>query len=169
MKNKKAQLKMFENVGVLVVFFFLLGIAVVFYFNHQSQAFAIEQKKLLELRSLQLAQQVQNLPELDCHYGSVRIDGCIDKIKLNIFKDIILNNKEKYYDLFGNSNITIKEIYPQQKEDTLYEEIPLNKFVSRVYKIPLLLFDSTDQNAHCKGQLGRCSLAILDVTYYEER
>ena len=160
---------MFENVGVLVVFFFLLGIGVVFYFNHQSQAFAIEQKKLLELRSLQLAQQVQNLPELDCHYWSVRIDGCIDKIKLDIFKDIILNNKEKYYDLFGNSNITIKEIYPQQKEDTLYEEIPLNKFVSRVYKIPLLLFDSTDQNAHCKGQLGRCSLAILDVTYYEER
>lgn len=175
MKNKKAQLKMFENVGVLVVFFFLLGIGVVFYFNHQSQAFAIEQKKLLELRSLQLAEQMYNLPELDCHYGSVRIDGCIDKIKLNIFKTIIENKKEQYFDIFAYSTIKINQIYPVQEEIILYDEKisydekPLEKFVSRVYKIPVLLFDSTDQNAHCKGQLGRCSLAILDVTYYEER
>ncbi|MEK6857974.1 MAG: hypothetical protein AABX39_05290, partial [Nanoarchaeota archaeon] len=66
----KAQVKMFENIGVLVVFFFLLGIGIVFYSNYQSQSLAVEQKKLLELRSLKLAEQMYNLPELDCHYGS---------------------------------------------------------------------------------------------------
>ncbi len=166
----KAHVKMFENVGVLVVFFFLLGVGAVFYFNYQSQSLAVEQKKLLELRSLQLAEQMYNLPELDCHYGSVRIASCIDSMKLEIFKNLISGNKENYFDLFANSRISLKEIYPQEKQESiLYEEKPLEKTVSRVYKIPVIIFDATKQDEHCAGQLGKCSLAILDVTYYEQR
>ena len=72
--------------------------------------------------------------------------------------------------LFANSKISIKEIHPREKtEILLYEEKPLEKTVSRVYKIPVIIFDATKQDEHCAGQLGKCSLAILDVTYYEQR
>lgn len=165
MNNKKAQIQMFENIGVLVVFFFLLALGIVLYFNYQSKSIADYQKKISELKAFHLSQQLYNMPELDCHYGGIRINGCIDDLKLQIFSQQIQANKEDYFDILGFSEIKIKQVYPQSQEFVLYEEKPQNKYTSRVFTIPVILF-SQKENSHCAGQLGSCSLALMEVTYY---
>lgn len=110
----RAQIKMFETVGVLIVFFILLVTAGAFYFGLQRQSIDQERFSTADNVGLQTALRVIDLPELDCSlFGTVR-DNCIDKYRLESFSDLLKNDDvvEDYFSGFGFSTITVRDVWP---------------------------------------------------------
>jgi len=159
---KKAQIKMFETIGVLVVFFFLLIIGSVFYFKIQTSSTERELDKQIQLRSLESAQLATFLPELDCSFASVQKQNCFDKLKLEIFPDITANNIEYYFSMFGNANITVRQIFPKSDdfEITIYDR-PLEEYSDLTKSlIPVLLYDPVTKDS---------AFGVMEVTTYAAR
>jgi len=121
MKNKKsAQIKMFETIAILVVFFFLVGFGLIFYSRIVQVTSSAKQDEATILKSIQVAEEVFFLPEIQCSkYGNPE-DNCIDLYKLDAFKALISSNKVYYFELFGYNEITINEIYPEKNNWQLY-------------------------------------------------
>ena len=118
---------MFETIGVLVVFFFLLAIGSVIYFGVQKSALQKEKVKASEQYAFQIVLKSLYLPELDCSFLVTQKDNCIDKIKLAKLSNLIKNNESvllDYYNDFGYAGITISEVFPEQESWKMYENIP---------------------------------------------
>jgi hypothetical protein len=112
--NTRAQIKMFETIGVLVVFFFILIAGAAFYFSLQESSLQKELAQQAQLRSLQSAQQAAFLPELDCSFVGVARENCFDTLKLDAFAGLMResSNRDAYFGLFGFANITVRQAYP---------------------------------------------------------
>ena len=128
--NPRGQIKMFETVGVLVVFFFLLATGSIFYFGAQKSALQKEKIKASEQYAFQIVLKSLYLPELDCSFLVTQKDNCVDRIKLNALAQLIAtDNKAKtdYYSEFGYATINVSEAYPGNSTWTLYENVPTER------------------------------------------
>lgn len=145
----KAQLKMTESIGVLIVFFFLIIIGFMFYTQFQTAAIQEKKQELTAQRALQIAQIASNLPEIQCSFGAeeVVVKGvCLDLLKLKTFQNF---ETLFYYDLLFYSNISVRILYPgslpshveEIVESPIYENVP-EEFTSkiRIY-FPVLVRD----------------------------
>jgi len=140
---RRAQIKMFETVGVLVVFFFLLIIGSVFYFGAQKSALEKEKIKASEQYAFQIVLKSLYLPELDCSFLVTQKENCIDKIKLEKLAELIQGEaKTDYFTEFGYSTITVSEIFPGSTSINLYENIPEEHIEKLVTQSPILLYDA---------------------------
>ena len=157
----KAQIKMFETVGVLVVFFFLLVVGAVFYFNVQESAMEKELKKQVLLRSLQAAQRATFLPELDCSFLSVTKENCFDLRKLEVFPDLVEEREQDYFRMFGYANITVKKVFPESDDFYLMYIKTLDEYSDATKSlIPVLLYDPV---------LRTYDFGVIEVTTYASR
>lgn len=144
MKMKRGQIKMFETVAVLVVFFFLLFTGSIFYFGAQKSSLQKEKIKSSEQYAFQIALKALYLPELDCSFLVTQRDNCVDKIKLQKLSQLISTNTEAYTDYFsefGYATITVSEAYPQQTNLTLYENKPDQITGKLATQSPILMYD----------------------------
>ncbi len=157
----KAQIKMFETIGVLVIFFFLLIAGAVFYFNIQESALKKELAQQAQLKSLQAAQRAMFLPELDCSFVSVQRENCFDRFKLAAFQTVTQAQsraKEAYFGLFGYATITITEVYPQPGLSTVIYDHPPEEYVRALKsRSPVLLYDSVAKQS---------AFGLMEVTTY---
>lgn len=115
-----------ETVAVLAVFFIILIIASVFYFNLRRGSIIKEQEEEALSRSTSVVQRVLALPELQCSRNNIIESSCIELAKLEN-SNIMAGNAQFYYDLFGFSKITVHIVYPQSTFSSyiLYEnELP---------------------------------------------
>src|SRR3989338_9039181 len=140
--KKKSQIQMAETIAVLFVFFILIAVGFMFYgrvilCNVQSQ-----KDEFVQLQSISIAQRAMFLPELQCSEDIVEeITGCIDLFKIEASQDIIAQNSRYYYDLFEFSNITLKQIYPNENNWVIYER-KTDTFESKfITNIPVSLYD----------------------------
>jgi hypothetical protein len=160
---KKAQIKMFETIGVLVVFFFLLVAGAVFYFQMQKSSIAKDLAKQSELRALQSAQRAVFLPELDCSFAGVRCENSFDKYKLVALKDIILQDshtRQVYFSAFGYSNISVREVFPGNEFSVpLYDNPPPEYKRAPKTLLPVLIYDPVSRNS---------TFAVMEVTTYAQ-
>ena len=127
---KRAQIKMFETIGVLIVFFFLLATGSIFYFGAQKSALGKEKIAASEQYAFQIVLKSLYLPELDCSFLVIQRDNCIDKIKLNKLAQLIRQNdavKQDYFNEFGYATIHVNEAFPSNSSWTLYEDIPTER------------------------------------------
>ncbi len=158
---KKAQIKMFETIGVLIVFFFILIAGAVFYFNIQKSSMQKELFKQVQLRSLKSAQRAVFLPELDCSFVSVQRENCFDKIKLIALQDVLNEDallKEVYFTSFGYMNLSVTEIYPNNDFSTIIYERPPEEYRSALKsRLPVLLYDPVSRDY---------SFGMMEVTTY---
>jgi hypothetical protein len=115
---------MFETIGILVVFFFLLVIAAMFYFNLKKSEIEKELTKQTELRAFRTSETIFYLPELDCSFSVMSVPTCFDELKLNNTKEIFQKGKFYYSEIFGASTIKIKKIWPSESEMVLYDSKP---------------------------------------------
>ena len=142
---KHAQIKMFETVAVLVVFFFLLITGSVFYFGAQKSALQKEKVKVSEQYAFQVVLKALYLPELDCSFLVTQKDNCIDKIKLERLSKLI-NSSETvsadYFNEFGYASIAVSEAWPGDSNWKLYENIPPDYLSKLVTQSPILLYDA---------------------------
>jgi hypothetical protein len=156
MKNKKAQVHMMETIAVLLIFFVIIIISFSFYIK--TTTYRLDQKttKSQELESIRVSQTISFLPELQCSSKNIVTDNCFDKFKLNAFESLDESNKAMtYYPLLFYSTITIREIFPQTLNWTLYNKTRGSS--SYLTSIPVLLYNPlTKKNA----------FGLLDVRYY---
>ena len=159
MKTKKAQIKMFETIAVLLIFFVLIGFGLIFYGKIQGQGFQERQEENFELKAIQTAQVVSFLPELQCSSNNIIVDDCFDILKVEALSEIISNpqnqklKNEYYYDLFGFSSITIEQVYPLPVASWLIYEKTIEKTKAKSsIKIPISLYDP-DSRAYNFGIL----------------
>ncbi len=121
---------MFETVGVLVVFFFLLAIGSVIYFGVQKSALQKEKVRASEQYAFQIVLKSLYMPELDCSFLVTQKDNCIDKIKLSKLSNLIKNDENvllDYYNDFGYATVKVEEAFPGNEKWTMYENIPTEK------------------------------------------
>ncbi len=150
MKTKKAQIKMFETIAVLLIFFILIGFGLIFYSKIQGQGFQAKTDENFELKAIQTAQLVSFLPELKCSSDGVPTKDCFDKLKVDALNEVLNNPQNKdikdgyYFDIFGFSNITIEQIYPSIQDNNwaIYEKIPDDYKAKSSIKIPISLYDA---------------------------
>lgn len=117
---KKAQVKMTESIGVLIVFFFLIVIGFIFYTKFQTVSFYEQKGKIMSQKAVEIAQIASHLPEIQCSFGTqegaVEKSACLDLIKLQSAQELLAENSIYYYDLLYYSNITVNITYPDQSE-----------------------------------------------------
>lgn len=167
---RKAQIKMAENIGILVIFFFLLVIGLVFYSSIQKRSLSYEVEKIVGKSAVQVAHTAASLPELQCSQpleSEVGRMGCIDKYKLVAFSTLndSLGNDDFmlfYYDFLKNSRISLRELYPELGEYIVIYDNPLENASSIIpAHIPVFLFDELQNRP-----LGAYSLGDLKVEVY---
>ena len=78
---KKAQVKMFETIGVLVIFFFLIVLGLSFYFVIAKKGAVEQYEKAAQLKGIEIIRKAITLPELDCARVGVQVENCFDKLK----------------------------------------------------------------------------------------
>jgi len=157
--SRKAQIKMFETIAVLVVFFFILIFGVSFYFVIQRSSYNRQVERNAQLLSVQISQKVSDLPELDCALTGIRIDNCVDQVKLNKLNEALENDTKKlvYFNVLGYSEVVVRQIYPSGDDLEIYSRLP-NSFSSAYKnKIPVLLYDPVEE---------KYGFAALEVTTY---
>jgi hypothetical protein len=155
---KKSQIRMGETIAVLIIFFFLLVFGAIFYFQVQKSKIYTNNQEQIYQESIKISQGVSYLPELQCSHQNIIDDNCFDLYKLNIAAKHINNNRNFYFPLFGNSNVTIEEIYPSQKKWVIYENVLPSSVAGRIPTyIPISLYNATKRSY---------SFGVLTVIYY---
>ena len=159
---RRGQIQMFETIGVLIVFFFLLVAGAAIYFNIQASSLQKELQKQAQSRSLQAAQRAMFLPELDCSFVSVQRENCFDILKLTAFPEVLDEiGPEAYFRMFGFATINVTEIYPEQKSYPLiYDNPPDEYFRAIKSRSPVILYDPV---------LETSAFGLMEVTTYSAR
>jgi len=160
-KGKKAQIKMFENVAVMIIFFFLLIFGASFYFTLQKASLQTQVERINQLAAVQQALRLTYLPELDCSFIGVQKENCFDKFKVDSFAESNPTQNLAYFNIFGYSNITLKTIYPYPETKTIYDRTPPNISSSTQTQIPVLVCENG-----CDPLNLQYSFGVLEVDYY---
>ena len=162
--KKKSQIKLFESLAVLVVFFFLLVFGISFYFVLQKASINRQLTQQEELKFIQLVQKVSTLPELECSEVGIQLDNCIDILRLKTMQSLLVSSaavRQKYYDIFGFSRIVVEKIYPEESERiTLIDQqrsTSNNATAFDVVQVPLALYNPLDKSF---------SFGVLEVRRY---
>jgi len=158
-KGKKAQIKMFENVAVMIIFFFLLVFGASFYFTLQKASLQTQVERINQLAAVQQALRLTYLPELDCSFLGVQKENCFDEFKVVSFHDNKPENNLAYFNIFGYSNITLKRIYPAGPDIPIYNRT-INSSYTRT-QIPVLVCENG-----CDPLNLQYSFGVLEVDYY---
>lgn len=155
-KFKKTQIRMGETIAVLIIFFFLLVMGAVFYFNVQRSNLYSNQEEYYAQESIKVSQIVSYLPELQCSDENIITDNCYDIYKLSAANDYILNNSIYYFPFFRYSEITVKEVYPGNSQWVIYNFSNNNSAVIPTFT-PISLYNPTTK---------RYSFGILYIGYF---
>ena len=150
---------MFETIGVLVVFFFLLAIAGTLYTKIQKSNLEKEIKRQSELAATQIAERAFFMPELDCTFLAVKVPNCFDTEKIKAFESLEDTKKiDVYFPSFGQSKIQIKKIWPTGEAPTqIYKYEPTKKGSELLSRSPVLLYDAKPNKYY---------FGVIEVTAY---
>jgi len=160
---------MVETIAVLIVFMFLVFLGYSFYAGIQQRSFNTQLREIRAKEAVQISLKTYFLPELHCSFGTrLEAQGCIDVLKYYELKNLIEDNdnvKQFYFQIFGNSNISLIQNYPMtsfylgdQGWVPLSPDIPgstidlfssaLPDVSSRVTQMPVTIYDPrTKQHA----------------------
>ena len=122
-KSQRAQVRMFESIATMFVFFILLVFGFTFYARMQEANMYSKIEERRQLRIVELAEKIKNLPELGCSSNAVLQQDCFDTIKLEKVRAMAQDPdySEYFYDLITYGSISIEEIYPNAKTYQIYE------------------------------------------------
>ncbi|MEK6943184.1 MAG: hypothetical protein AABX00_03930 [Nanoarchaeota archaeon] len=141
MKKKKSQIQIGETISVIFVFFILLLIGFMFYAKVLKGNAAIESDELAQLRSVEIAQRVMFLPEMQCSTDVTDSKNCIDKLKVESAKNVMNLNAVEYFDILGFAKIKILQVYPSYEETEIYSK-DLSDFKNKFStNVPVSIYD----------------------------
>ncbi len=162
----KAQIKMIETIGVLVVFFILILFGVVFYAQYQKASIREQKDAVVVKRAVTTSLKTFYLPELRCTKAfDVSFTACVDIHKAEIFKDNINEDYNFYTNIFGKSHIYLQNL---MKNETIqfYNGTPAEWTKKIPIKFPVSIYDATAPGT-CGDIIGVCDFGVLNVDVYE--
>lgn len=138
--RRKAQIRMTETIGIIIIFFVLIVFGLIFYSNYQKTALIKQRNQILEKDAIGLSLEITYLQELSCEQTE-QIGTCIDLYKLKALTEISQDNSF-YSNLFGSADIYIHDII-NNKTYELYNS-RLTNFTKRTrVRTPILLRNVT--------------------------
>ncbi len=143
--GRKAQVKMGETIAIMFIFFILLVVGAIFYMNMQRATVKQDIAQAYELRSVEVAQVISFLPEVQCTESNVIKPSCFDIYKLIGLSKVATSAEglNIYSNEFGTTTIKLTKLYPPGGEWTLYNN-PKATFTSApVSNIPIMLYNAT--------------------------
>ncbi len=169
-KNRKAQMKMMENVAVMIIFFMLLMLGFIFYGKIGGASVKQDIEKYTQQQAVKLAKVVAALPEVRCSEENVPVQDCFDLLRVEAASSRIKDsaNERYYFEILGYSRVAIEEKYPGNGSIEVYdiqpnltnaaniEEITFNYIP--IY-IPITLFNAT---------VNQYSFGVLEVGIYNK-
>lgn len=118
--KSKAQIKMFETLAILFIFFMLLTFGIIFYGRVQKTTISQETQEIVILNAIQVSERASFLPDVQCSFDNIPVDDCIDVEKVQALSNIYLDNLAYYYNIFGFSEILINQTYPDAGAWVIY-------------------------------------------------
>jgi len=146
--GRRAQVKMFETIGVLIVFILIFAIGLRVYGRVQEQSFMDAKNKFEQFDAIKMSSIVSHLPELVCTARNVQEGACIDLQKALAFEYLMddVGFQGKYFDIFGQGLIFIDPIdarYPNNI--TLYNQTPPGSYDVLNTPHPITLYNASDR------------------------
>ena len=135
---------MTETIIILFIFFILLVFAIVFFARIQGAQTEKAVSKDVSGRALQVLQKVLFLPEIQCSTSLSETSSCYDEYSVQALARVASRGENALYysDLFGNSNISIKKLYPVEEEPIMIYSNPLGEDSNiNPFRMPILLCD----------------------------
>ena len=144
----KAQVKMFESIAILIVFFFLLVFGISFYSMLQNSGTAKDKENTVQLKSVTISQKITALPEFDCAITGVQIENCLDVHKIIVMTALLQQEEKKiaYFPVLEYSTIKVYHLYPgEQWTTTVYDHQGDNtRKIPTFY--PMVLYNATSKH-----------------------
>jgi hypothetical protein len=169
--RKKAQLQMNETVFVVFIIMIIIFLGLVVYSRFQELNIQDKSKAVKNTKVIESAQSISFWPELDCSDVKVSDFACLDMEKLKILGKFVNDTKQAnkiytfnyYFNLLGNSKITVTEVYPLNTSvlgETYWVlwENPGTKKTTDTILVPVNLFDPFT---------GRYALGVMELQMYE--
>ena len=145
--GKKGQMKMMETIGVLLVFFILVGVVLMFFAGTQRASANDARSTLAGSKSVETAQAADYLLEMQCTEENIPVDNCIEIEKAQLLGNMTANdaqlNYEHYYSVFGYATISISQIYPYSAGNIIvYNNTLAKSHGNSSFTFPVLLYSS---------------------------
>ncbi|MBW2990429.1 hypothetical protein KY348_01855 [Candidatus Woesearchaeota archaeon] len=162
--HKKSQMQMSETIFVIFIIIIIILIGFVAYSKFQEQDIKEYNRQQRNMRVIELAHRISSWPELECSVTGVTEFVCLDITKIMVFEDFMEKSKQEegyafnyYFDLLKKSKITVKEVYPMEREWVIYNN-PGRTLTTDEVPIPVNLYNPlTDTNA----------FGIMELLVYE--
>ncbi|MBI2151480.1 hypothetical protein HYU21_02005 [Candidatus Woesearchaeota archaeon] len=125
--EKKAQVRLTETIGILLIFIILVGLGFSFYAKYQKLSLIEKEEQQLQARAVRSTLKALFLPEVLCSRGEAEAEeNCVDMSKVRALKDKLSNFnaadkkwKDYYFNLFSFARISVHELYPYPDHDEL--------------------------------------------------
>jgi len=154
-----------ENIIILFIFFVLLIFAIVFFARLQGAKTDKAIEEDVEGRAVQIAQRIAFLPEVQCTRENAEIfPDCYDEFSLRALQKLSgdLGTTSYYFDLFGNSIISVKKLFPVVNDTLIVYNNPKTEFTSiTTSNTPITVCDFRSTL-----RKGLCSFGVLKVEVY---
>lgn len=145
--GRRSQIKMFESIAMLLVFFFLVAIGIRFYGGYEISQLQSMKDKFAAFDSVKMAILLSNLPEVKCSIQNVQGGACVDLYKLKAWNAMqsIEPAQSYYFDLLGHATVTLEQIEPVPPPGTgfwvMHNKTPDANFSTIVTPMPVTIWD----------------------------
>ena len=157
----KSQIKLFESIAVLIVFVFIIAIGMRFYTSMQMQEFEDTRREFFQLNSVKVATIVSNLDELSCSFSGIGDTACFDLLKIASWDKVMQQENlvfmSYYLTQFGNSEIVITQIFPEENSWSVFEPARDTSGSFDRIRVPIKIHDPITR---------KNSVGVLDVKTY---
>lgn len=163
LRNKrKGQLHLMQTAFILIFIFIILFFGFVFYVNSKMSESEKDYRESSLKSTVAISNYFLSMPEISCSLKGDVKQSCVDFSKLLVFN--ASNDLDYYYDLLGNSKVSVYILYPSINPDpemlctnTNYENYNCSKIMvydnplddfhgSEPYYIPLSIYNPFDDN-----------------------
>ena len=131
---KPGQVRITETIGVLFIFFVLIALGMIFYYQYQQYAFKEKEQALLQARAVETTLRALFLPELVCSRGEAESEEhCIDMLKAKSFnfEEFTDRKREYYFNLFSYATISLTTLYPAPKDAVILYDWPKENYKNK--------------------------------------
>jgi hypothetical protein len=149
---KKAQIKLFESIAILVIFIILVAIGIRFYSSAQINSLREAQTRFSRLDSVKTSIIISNMPEISCSFEGITDTSCTDLYKVKAWVELNadttdLSFKDFYYRQLGASLIVVHELYPEDIPYIIYNQ-STQQTSSDYLMIPTVIHRPSNKNNH---------------------
>jgi len=135
---------------VLIIFFFMVVLGLIFYVRYSLDMGEKSLEESLNLQAIEIASRLEYLPEIQCTYGAVIKYSCVDRWKMEKFKE------SKYLDIYDSvlpgTYVVLNQVYPAPELPTvdnphpgiwpIYGQEPESY---KLFRIPVTIYDAVEK------------------------